>query len=33
VRTVERHIAHIYGKTGSNGRAAATRYAVRHGLI
>jgi DNA-binding CsgD family transcriptional regulator len=33
VRTVERHIAHIYSKTNARGRADATRYAVRHHLI
>jgi len=33
VRTVERHIAHVYAKTGARGRADATRYAVHHGLI
>jgi DNA-binding CsgD family transcriptional regulator/tetratricopeptide (TPR) repeat protein len=33
VRTVERHIAHIYAKTRARGRADATRYAVNAGLI
>jgi DNA-binding NarL/FixJ family response regulator len=32
-RTVERHIAHIYEKCNLAGRAEATLYAVRHGLI
>jgi DNA-binding NarL/FixJ family response regulator len=31
-RTVEQHIAHIYGKIGARGRADATSYAFRHGL-
>jgi pimeloyl-ACP methyl ester carboxylesterase/DNA-binding CsgD family transcriptional regulator len=33
VRTVERHIANIYAKIGSRGRANATAYALTHGLI
>jgi DNA-binding CsgD family transcriptional regulator len=33
VRTVERHIAEIYAKTGAHGRAAATAFALRHGLV
>ncbi|MGQ0551572.1 MAG: LuxR C-terminal-related transcriptional regulator [Armatimonadota bacterium] len=33
VRTVERHIANIYGKIGARGRADATVYALTHGLI
>ena len=36
VRTVERHIANIYdrlGCTGKAGRAIATAYAIRHGLM
>jgi hypothetical protein len=33
IRTVERHIANIYAKTGAHGRAHATVYALRHGLI
>ena len=36
VRTVERHISNIYGKIGVEGsasRAAATTYAMRHGLV
>lgn len=32
VRTVERHIANVYGKTGAHGRASATAYAMRRGL-
>lgn len=30
--TVERHITHIYDKIGARGRAAATAFALRHGL-
>ena len=33
IRTVERHIANIYGKINSRGRSDATNYALRHGLI
>jgi pimeloyl-ACP methyl ester carboxylesterase/DNA-binding CsgD family transcriptional regulator len=33
VRTVERHIANIYRKTGTHGRAQATAYAFEHKLI
>ena len=33
VRTVERHIANIYAKIGSRGRANATAYALTRGLI
>jgi len=33
VRTVERHIANIYLKTGTHGRVAAAAYAQSHGLI
>ncbi len=33
VRTVERHVANIYGKIGSRGRASATTYALSHGLM
>ncbi len=36
VRTVERHISNIYGKTGASGKAArasATAYAFSHGLV
>ena len=32
VRTVERHVANIYGKIGARGRATATAYALAHGL-
>ncbi len=32
VRTVERHIANIYIKTGTHGRAQATAYALAHAL-
>lgn len=32
VRTVERHIANLYLKTGTHGRAQATAYALSHGL-
>jgi DNA-binding NarL/FixJ family response regulator len=32
VRTVENHIAGIYGKIGAGGRADAATYALRHGL-
>jgi DNA-binding NarL/FixJ family response regulator len=33
VRTVERHIANIYLKTETHGRAQITSYAMRHGFI
>jgi DNA-binding CsgD family transcriptional regulator len=33
IRTVERHISNIYGKTNSRGRADATAFAYVHGLI
>ncbi len=33
VRTIERHIANIYAKIGSRGRANATAYALTRGLI
>jgi DNA-binding CsgD family transcriptional regulator len=33
VRTVERHIANIYAKTGIHDRRSARRYALDHGLI
>ena len=33
VRTVERHISNIYGKTNSRGRAEATAFAFTHGLM
>jgi DNA-binding CsgD family transcriptional regulator/tetratricopeptide (TPR) repeat protein len=32
VRTVERHITHIYEKIGARGRADATAFALKHGL-
>jgi DNA-binding CsgD family transcriptional regulator len=32
IHTVERHVANIYAKTGTHGRAEATAYALRHGL-
>lgn len=33
VRTVERHVANIYGKIGASGRANATAYALSHDLV
>jgi pimeloyl-ACP methyl ester carboxylesterase/DNA-binding CsgD family transcriptional regulator len=33
VRTVERHITHIYGKIGARGKADATTYALRHSIV
>jgi DNA-binding CsgD family transcriptional regulator len=33
VRTIERHITHVYGKIGARGRADATTYALSHSLI
>jgi DNA-binding CsgD family transcriptional regulator len=33
VHTVERHIANIYRKIDARGRADATAYALRHGLV
>ncbi len=33
IRTVERHISNIYGKTGSSGRADATAFAFTSGLM
>ena len=33
VRTVERHIDHVYAKIGAHGRADATAHALRHGLV
>jgi DNA-binding CsgD family transcriptional regulator len=33
VRTVERHVFNIYGKIGARGRADATAYTLRHGLL
>ena len=32
VRTVERHILHIYEKIGARGRADAIAFALKHGL-
>jgi ATP/maltotriose-dependent transcriptional regulator MalT len=33
IRTVERHITNIYGKVGAQGKAEATVFALRHGLV
>lgn len=33
VFTVQRHVANIYNKIGARGRADATAYALRHGLL
>lgn len=33
VRTVERHITNLYGKIDARGRADATAFALRHGLL
>jgi DNA-binding CsgD family transcriptional regulator len=33
VRTVERHIANIYLKTDTHGRAQITAYAIARGLV
>jgi predicted ATPase/DNA-binding CsgD family transcriptional regulator len=33
VRTVERHIANLYAKIDARGKADATAYAIRHGLV
>ncbi|MEA2638709.1 MAG: hypothetical protein QOF51_103 [Chloroflexota bacterium] len=33
VRTVERHVTNLYSKIGARGKADATVYAMRHGLI
>jgi pimeloyl-ACP methyl ester carboxylesterase/DNA-binding CsgD family transcriptional regulator len=33
MRTVERHITHIYGKIGARGKADATAFALRHSLV
>jgi non-specific serine/threonine protein kinase len=33
LRTVTTHLSSIYSKTGVNTRAAATRYAIQHGLV
>jgi DNA-binding NarL/FixJ family response regulator len=31
-RTVQRHVANVYGKIGAHNRAEATAYALRHRL-
>jgi DNA-binding NarL/FixJ family response regulator len=33
VRTVERHISNLYGKIGARGKADATTYALREGIV
>ncbi len=33
VRTVERHITNLYAKIDARGKADATAYALRHGMI
>jgi len=33
IRTVERHITHIYEKIGARGRADATAFALKHRLV
>ncbi|MBV9359324.1 MAG: response regulator transcription factor, partial [Chloroflexi bacterium] len=33
VRTVERHITNLYAKIDARGKADATAYAIRHGLV
>ena len=33
IRTVERHITNLYGKIGARGKADATTYALRQGLV
>ena len=33
IHTVERHVVNIYTKLGIHGRAEATAYALRHGLL
>src|SRR5207245_11138083 len=33
VRTVERHITNLYSKIGARGKADATAYAFKHGLV
>ena len=33
VRTVERHITNLYGKIDARGKADATAYAFKHGLL
>ena len=32
VRTVERHITHVYEKIGARARAGATAFTLKHGL-
>ena len=32
-RTAEHHVQHIYTKIGVSSRAAATRWAVKHGVV
>ena len=32
-RTAEHHIQHVYTKIGVSGRAAATRWAVKHNVV
>ena len=32
-KTARNHIEHIYAKTGARNRAAASLYAVRHGVL
>jgi DNA-binding CsgD family transcriptional regulator len=32
-KTVENHLTNVYGKIGAENRAAATAFAVRHGLV
>ena len=31
-KTIAHHLTHIFNKTGSENRAAATAFAIRHGL-
>lgn len=33
IHTVQRHVANIYNKIGARGRADATAYALKHGLL
>src|SRR4029077_20905915 len=33
VHTVERHLANVYPKIGARGRADATAYAIKHGIV
>jgi DNA-binding NarL/FixJ family response regulator len=33
VNTVERHLVNLYGKIGARGRADATAFALRRGLL